>query len=555
MISVRGELANHTSAPVDPAERQQQELHAAHAAPWRQPPPAHRPASLCQAAGMTDVIFREAVRADLPAIIALLADDVLGKARDFTEVDEAYERAFADITADPRNHLIVADDDGELVGCMQITYIPGLGRHGAERSLIESVRVRSDRRGRGLGREMMTWAIDQARRARLRAGAAHHRQDPRRRAPLLPRPRLRGQPRGHEAGALTRADGVTRARPSGMAAPGPGPEPARARLRRSPLRALRTAPATGSPPAQTDPPLGIRRSARPAREQPRKRGPPCAPRHRPAPSATPGRAARPAWAVRVAHLVPLVTLPSGLWRIALVAGVPLGAARARHAFRPNGCEIVYIVSLGLVAACARPARARSRHRPWGEASSAGCPASAAGLGARRRSRVAWRPPPAPCAVTLICDRGLGDPRPPTTSASPRPGFALLVASSPRWLLSALLLSVTAAGPPPAAAHRLDHRARPAAVAPGPPGRRRDAPPASRSGGQRSQPRRDGRASGGRQRHRRVSRRPGGRRAGSRTRSARSIRAGSWVATRAVMPRACTTARSRSMMDRPVSESS
>ncbi|WP_446219228.1 N-acetyltransferase family protein [Micromonospora sp. IBHARD004] len=112
---------------------------------------------------MTDVIFRDAVRADLPAIIALLADDVLGKARDFTEVDDAYEKAFADIDADPRNHLVVADAGGELVGCMQITYIPGLGRHGAERSLIESVRVRSDLRGRGVGREMMVWAIDQAR--------------------------------------------------------------------------------------------------------------------------------------------------------------------------------------------------------------------------------------------------------------------------------------------------------------------------------------------------------------------------------------------------------
>ncbi|MFC4021886.1 GNAT family N-acetyltransferase [Micromonospora sp. GCM10011542] len=112
---------------------------------------------------MTDVIFREAARADLPAVIALLADDVLGKARDFTEVDAAYEKAFADITADPRNHLIVAEQGGELVGCLQITYIPGLGRHGAERSLIESVRVRSDRRGQGLGRELMAWAIDQAR--------------------------------------------------------------------------------------------------------------------------------------------------------------------------------------------------------------------------------------------------------------------------------------------------------------------------------------------------------------------------------------------------------
>ncbi|MFG3696681.1 GNAT family N-acetyltransferase [Micromonospora sp. NPDC047620] len=111
---------------------------------------------------MSDVIFREAVRADLPAVLALLADDVLGKSRDFTEVDDAYERAFADIAADPRNQLIVADADGEVVGCMQLTYIPGLGRHGAERQLVEAVRVRSDRRGRGLGRQMMTWAVDQA---------------------------------------------------------------------------------------------------------------------------------------------------------------------------------------------------------------------------------------------------------------------------------------------------------------------------------------------------------------------------------------------------------
>jgi GNAT superfamily N-acetyltransferase len=93
----------------------------------------------------------------------LLADDVLGKARDFPVVNEAYERAFADIDADPRLVLIVADNDGDVVARMQITYIPGLGRHGAERSLVEAVRVRSDRRGHGLGSRLATWAIEQAR--------------------------------------------------------------------------------------------------------------------------------------------------------------------------------------------------------------------------------------------------------------------------------------------------------------------------------------------------------------------------------------------------------
>jgi GNAT superfamily N-acetyltransferase len=109
------------------------------------------------------VIFREAVHADLPAIVALLADDMLGKAREFAVVDDAYEQAFADIEADPRNLLVVAEDDAEVVACLQITYIPGLGRHGAERALVEALRVRSGRRGQGLGARLMEWTIEQAR--------------------------------------------------------------------------------------------------------------------------------------------------------------------------------------------------------------------------------------------------------------------------------------------------------------------------------------------------------------------------------------------------------
>ena len=109
------------------------------------------------------MIFREASRADLPAVIGLLVDDMLGKARDHPVVDEAYEAAFAAIDADPRNFLMVADDDGEIVGCLQLSYLPGLGRHGAERCQLESVRIKSDRRGTGVGSEFTTWAIEQAR--------------------------------------------------------------------------------------------------------------------------------------------------------------------------------------------------------------------------------------------------------------------------------------------------------------------------------------------------------------------------------------------------------
>ncbi len=108
------------------------------------------------------MIIRTATRADLDAIVGLIVDDMLGGSRDVPAVDAAYEKAFADIEADPRNEMIVGEDDGVVVACLQITYIPGLGRHGAERSLIEMVRVSSERRGQGLGQELMTWAIEQA---------------------------------------------------------------------------------------------------------------------------------------------------------------------------------------------------------------------------------------------------------------------------------------------------------------------------------------------------------------------------------------------------------
>ncbi|MET8972959.1 N-acetyltransferase family protein [Streptomyces hydrogenans] len=108
------------------------------------------------------MILRPATRAELPAVLALLADEdrVVDPAPAL--VTEAYERAFADIEADPRNELLVLVDDGLVLGCLQATYIPGLGKGGAERALIEAVRIRADRRGGGLGRELMERAAARA---------------------------------------------------------------------------------------------------------------------------------------------------------------------------------------------------------------------------------------------------------------------------------------------------------------------------------------------------------------------------------------------------------
>ena len=99
-----------------------------------------------------------AIGADVPALAALLADDVLGAQRESTDM-EPYFAAFQEIDRDP-NQLLVAvrDTDDNLVGTMQLTLIPGLARAGAKRLQIEGVRLASTTRGAGLGTALFEWA-------------------------------------------------------------------------------------------------------------------------------------------------------------------------------------------------------------------------------------------------------------------------------------------------------------------------------------------------------------------------------------------------------------
>ncbi len=109
--------------------------------------------------------FRTALIVDLPAIIALLADDPLGAAREELRdpLPQSYRDAFAAIISDPRQTLIVGDDAGAIVACLQLTFIPGLSHKGAWRAQIESVRVGAAYRGRGIGNALIEYALNLAR--------------------------------------------------------------------------------------------------------------------------------------------------------------------------------------------------------------------------------------------------------------------------------------------------------------------------------------------------------------------------------------------------------
>ncbi|MFE4361982.1 MULTISPECIES: GNAT family N-acetyltransferase [unclassified Kitasatospora] len=107
--------------------------------------------------------IRRATADDLPAIVAMLADDPLGATRESPDDLTPYRTAFARIDGDPHQHLIVADRAGRTVGTLQLTVVPGLSRAGATRTIIEGVRIHADERGSGLGTELIRWAVDRSR--------------------------------------------------------------------------------------------------------------------------------------------------------------------------------------------------------------------------------------------------------------------------------------------------------------------------------------------------------------------------------------------------------
>ena len=99
--------------------------------------------------------LREARRDEVRQIVEMLIDDQLGKGRETLDDLTPYLKAFDAIAADPFNTQYVWDENGEVVGCLQLTVIPGISQQGAWRAQIEGVRVKASTRGTGVGHKMM----------------------------------------------------------------------------------------------------------------------------------------------------------------------------------------------------------------------------------------------------------------------------------------------------------------------------------------------------------------------------------------------------------------
>jgi GNAT superfamily N-acetyltransferase len=115
--------------------------------------------------GGAELQLRRATAADLPALVAMLADDPLGAGREADDGDlTPYRRAFDLVDGDPAHVLVVAVAGDAVVGTLQLSVLPGLARRGALRGQIEAVRVAAGTRGRGLGAAMVGWAVEESRR-------------------------------------------------------------------------------------------------------------------------------------------------------------------------------------------------------------------------------------------------------------------------------------------------------------------------------------------------------------------------------------------------------
>jgi GNAT superfamily N-acetyltransferase len=109
--------------------------------------------------------YRDAVDSDLPFIIGLIVEDsVVATGDDPADAMHAdYRNALGAITSDPNERMIIVEEDGEPIGCFQLSFLPGLMRRGMRRGQIEVVHVAATHRNRGVGSEMMRWAIEECR--------------------------------------------------------------------------------------------------------------------------------------------------------------------------------------------------------------------------------------------------------------------------------------------------------------------------------------------------------------------------------------------------------
>jgi len=111
--------------------------------------------------------IRDAVKADIPRLLELYAQLALNSTETYyAEPEPDFNRkALTEIQATPGLHLLVAEQDGDVVGTCMLCILPGLSRGIARWAVIEYVVVEKKLRSKGIGQAIMDHAVKMAEEA------------------------------------------------------------------------------------------------------------------------------------------------------------------------------------------------------------------------------------------------------------------------------------------------------------------------------------------------------------------------------------------------------
>jgi GNAT superfamily N-acetyltransferase len=111
------------------------------------------------------VNIRQATEADIPRILELYDSLIIH----LSEVEQSrspsaddIHRVFADICADPRHELFVAEYRGEVVGTIVLFIVPNLSHGATPWAIAENLIVDEKHRRRGYGRMLLEFVINRA---------------------------------------------------------------------------------------------------------------------------------------------------------------------------------------------------------------------------------------------------------------------------------------------------------------------------------------------------------------------------------------------------------
>ena len=111
---------------------------------------------------MSTLIIEKAKLKNLKDLIYLLFDDDLGKQREnlSDKSINKYKKSFTKILNDSNNEIFIMILNDQIIGMMQLTFIPGLSMQGITRCQIESVRIKKEYRGKGYGSKLINKGIE-----------------------------------------------------------------------------------------------------------------------------------------------------------------------------------------------------------------------------------------------------------------------------------------------------------------------------------------------------------------------------------------------------------